>query len=95
MASGLETYLAEVVGRAHCPDEFINWAGDANANLSRDILILRITKLVEWIQASQADIRGLGELLDVLMRYAKEFDAMHILRECDAIAREAMEKRDA
>ena len=32
------------------PDEFLNWKGDNNPNLSRDTLVLRISKLVEWMQ---------------------------------------------
>ncbi len=41
------------------PDEFLNWKGDANPALSRDTLVGRITKCVEWMQKQDQDLEQL------------------------------------
>lgn len=61
---------------ATIPDEFVNWAGDTNPHLSRDTLVLRISKLVEWITEHGRNPQPTAEAVAEAVREAcaAEFD---------------------
>lgn len=61
------------------PDEFINWMGDTNPALSRDTLVLRITKCVEWMKMLHVEAERLRKAHETQARLCEWCDGTRMI----------------